>query len=387
MPGRIRIIGEILKLKLSKGGTLLRIRKGSEHIDVFIHQDSLPVDCYNDLAHLEIGATIVCLCCKKANVFICNHITLICKPAVDSSFKPVHVERLLAYSQLLNEIRTWFHNKHYVEVRLPTIHYGRNVKESFPVEFKGHPARLSAANALFLNIMALQLGKAFTLQRAFRDEPKFSFRHLAEFDLLEAGCIGMTLDESMDILEDLVRSMASILVQPTEHQLVKKRHSVWLKQPFRRIDYDVLAQRYDIDAKDGMDKYELRIAQEGPVFVKYPPLSKASWSARHESKERSCSFTLLLPCVGEVAEGAEECTDRDYLQAKFHALQLDQQLGWYAHFQRYPKSCLGTIGMGIERLAMWILGVRHIRDVVPFFRTSGFSEIPNTTKLTTRNKN
>jgi len=258
-----------------------------------------------------------------------------------------------------------------VEVRLPSIHFGQNVAGSFLLDFQGEPARLSGANALFLNVMAMQLGRAFTLQRAFRLESEYSFRHLAEFDLLEAGGIGLRLPECMDLLEQLIRKVTQpgLQAQGLSDKLVSVPDA-----PFPRIPYEHLALRYG--ATDGLDKYERQIAADGPVFVVNPPSRHASWSAQRTADGRSCSFSLLLPGIGEVAEGAEESTDAKYLADKFRALGLERQLGWYARLQSYPMAPLGTVGLGVERLAMWSQEIQDIKDLNPFHRSHNFAEIP-----------
>jgi len=54
------------------------------------------------------------------------------------------------------------------------------------------------------------------------------------------------------------------------------------------------------------------------------------------------------------------------------------QLGWYTRMMPYSDFPLAGFGIGVERLLMWILGLKNIRQINPIYRDTGFSEISTT---------
>ena len=371
MASELLVKGTVVTATSKDNGVRLSLKSGSQILDVLGRPSELGIGGATTLQSLKPGTFVECRCVASHGVLRCLELQAQCPLSAEGAFAPEQLDRLVRYSALLQSTRAWLAERGYVEVRLPSIHFGQNVAGSFLLDFQGEPARLSGANALFLNVMAMQLGRAFTLQRAFRLESEYSFRHLAEFDLLEAGGIGLRLPECMDLLEQLIRKVTQpgLQAQGLSDKLVSVPDA-----PFPRIPYEHLALRYG--ATDGLDKYERQIAADGPVFVVNPPSRHASWSAQRTADGRSCSFSLLLPGIGEVAEGAEESTDAKYLADKFRALGLERQLGWYARLQSYPMAPLGTVGLGVERLAMWSQEIQDIKDLNPFHRSHNFAEIP-----------
>jgi asparaginyl-tRNA synthetase len=365
--------GIVVGTQFEEGYVRVFLRNGSETFNIIGSPRELGAEGYASMRLLRTGAFVECLCLASESTVKCLARQHEYGLNPTGAFSTEQIDRLINYSALIQKTRAWFAERGYVEVRLPSIHYGQNVGGSFLLDFQGEPARLSGANALYLNIMAMQLGKAFTLQRAFRLEPEYSSRHLAEFDLLEAGALGLRLPECMDLLEQLIRNVTPPCLGSQAPDSAGRQHPP-SETPFPRVPYGHLALRYG--ATDNLDKHEREIAQEGPVFVINPPSRLGSWSARRSEDDRCCSFSLLLPEVGEVAEGAEENTNTVQLTTKFRALGLDRQLGWYAGLQPYPTAPLATIGLGVERLAMWSFGLQRITDVSPFFRARTFAEIP-----------
>lgn len=279
-----------------------------------------------------------------------------------------------SYAWLLDSIRSFLRERGFIEVRLPTIHFGTHKRPAFLLDFFGYPARLSTSNALYLNVLALNLGKVFTVQPAFRAEPSRTSKHLAEFDLLETACLGATLEDMMDLLEGLVVFLAKDVQQ---RGFRPSCFSGALTTPFPRVSYQSVASRYGIIGK-GLGRYERVIAKDSPIFVTEMAAHLASWSARAKGRGYALSFNFLLPTVGETAEGNEKETNVQLLERKVRQLNLERQLGWYVRHFIHSECSLAGFGLGVERLAMWLFGVDNIRKLRPFFRDCRFPEItPN----------
>lgn len=282
---------------------------------------------------------------------------------------------LTAYSYLLLLLRQHASNNGYVEVRVPSVHYGQDKDEVFPLEFFDHPARLSSSNSLFLNLYAVQLSNAYCLQKCYRAESSHTNRHLAEFDMLEIAKINCNLSKSMEELENLIKYVVSEWSTSAFSTMLKVDASLILNSNFSTIDYKELEDKYGLYGK-GLGKYDREIAEDLPTFVIHFPRKIASWIAKPVDSNYSLSFNLLVPEVGEIAEGNEKQSDLDVLARKFKLAGVEKQLRWYIDMMPYSGLLLSGFGLGVERLFMWLTGLHNIRQINPIFRDTGFSEIP-----------
>ena len=281
-----------------------------------------------------------------------------------------------AYACMLQAIRSYLVDQCFLEVRLPTIHYGDTKGDRFPLDFFGDRARLTSSNALFADIYAMQMGPIFSIQKCFRAEQSHTRKHLAEFDMLEVSSPDAELEEVMGVLQDLVREVVRAIGASGFGGLLRVDGEA-LEAVFRREQYEAIAQRLGLSGR-GLGQWEETVAGDAPVFVVGFPRELASWTAEAIDDRHTASFNLLLPKVGEVAEGTQRAHNVDQLRAKFQALGLSQQLGWYADAIAYPGCRSAGFGLGLERLAMWLFGLKNIRQVHPIYRDTKFSEIPTT---------
>lgn len=58
----------------------------------------------------------------------------------------------------------------------------------------------------------------------------------------------------------------------------------------------------------------------------------------------------------------------DVLQKKLESLKMADKYDWYLDLRRFGGTPHAGYGMGFERLVMFLLGLRNIRDAVPFPR-------------------
>ncbi len=292
----------------------------------------------------------------------------------ESLWDEQQLDILQAYSYLLHLLRLYANNNGYIEVRVPSVHYGQNKDETFFLDFFGNPARLSSSNALYLNLYAAQLSKAYCLQKCYRAEPSHTNRHLAEFDMLEMVKANCDMNQSMFELECLIKFVVSEWAISPFSYLLKVDSSLIEKSNFPIIDYKKLEDQYSLYSK-GLGKFEREIAGNLPTFVVEFPRKIASWIAKPVDSNYSLSYNLLVPKVGEIAEGNEKQSDLNILESKFRLAGVEKQLRWYINMIPYSDILLSGFGLGVERLFMWLTGLQNIRNINPIFRDTQFSEI------------
>lgn len=377
IPSKSRIIdGQILQKKDMGGILFIRIDSRGQEIDTTAGKKKIDSDTFESLKSLHPGDYCRMEVVEDGSDLLISRLTVHVKIqknyiAWDNQSKEI----LRAYAYILQSLREFFTSNDYCEVRLPTIHFGKTDGDIFSFDFFGKTARLTSSNSLFLNVYAVQLQKAFSVQKCFRAEKSHTNRHLAEFDMLEAAGFNLSLADAMALLERALKHCLGKFHTSSFAHLSPLNFDRLIRNPFPTITYEEVARTYSLDNK-GLGKFERKIATSQPTFVTYFPKKVASWTARPLDDIYSRSFNLLLPGVGEAAEGTEKQTNKKWFSEKLRISGMEEQLGWYLNMIPYSDFSLSEFGLGIERLAMWILGVTNIRHINPVFRDTRFSEIP-----------
>ncbi len=112
-----------------------------------------------------------------------------------------------------------------------------------------------------------------------------------------------------------------------------------------------------------------------PVMVyKWPRAIKAFYMKRYEDDpEFVKGVDLLAPeGFGEIVGGSERETDLQTLvdAINHHDLPMEA-FEWYLDLRRFGSVPHAGFGLGFERVVMWLTGVSHIRETIPFPRYYG----------------
>ena len=112
-----------------------------------------------------------------------------------------------------------------------------------------------------------------------------------------------------------------------------------------------------------------------PVMVyNWPQAVKAFYMKEDETdKGYAKGVDLLAPeGYGEVVGGGERETDIERLKSKIAEHDLPMQaFEWYLDLRRYGNVPHAGFGLGLERMVVWICGLPHIRESIPFPRSYG----------------
>jgi asparaginyl-tRNA synthetase len=109
-----------------------------------------------------------------------------------------------------------------------------------------------------------------------------------------------------------------------------------------------------------------------PVFVeRYPTKIKAFYMQPDPARpEVVLNADLLAPGFGEVIGGSERIHDEALLTRRIAEEGLDVEgYRWYLDLRRYGSVPHSGFGMGVERMVLWVSGLPHIREAIPFART------------------
>jgi lysyl-tRNA synthetase class 2 len=311
-------------------------------------------------------------------------------------------DRFVSRSRIVEAVRRVLAKRGYLEVEGPTLQESAGGAAARP--FKTHHNALDMPLvlriALELHLKRLLVGgmeRVFELGRVYRNEG-VSPRHNPEFTMLEAYEAYGDYFTMMDLTEAVIVEAAQAAGTPQRFEFMG--HTVDLTPPFKRARYDdLLAAAAGCDPADPAsiaktaaacgietagrhpdviksDLFEAQVEKtlSGPIFViDYPaavcPLTKRKAGQPHIAER----FELYVAGM-ELANAYTELNDPD-LQEELFRTQLaglpeDDSMARmdtdFIRALRHGMPPAGGLGIGIDRLVMFLTAAPSIRDVILF---------------------
>jgi len=286
-------------------------------------------------------------------------------------------------------IHEFFRSRGYYEVQGPmfvsaAVEGGATL---FPVKyFDKEGVYLTQSSQFYLEVMIYALEKVYTIAPSFRAEPSRTRRHLTEFWHAEAEEAWLQFDGLLNLLEDLITHVVDKVLEERQDELKLLNRDVKVlenvKPPFYRVSYDEaigILQGKGLKIKWGDDigadeERVLTLQFDKPILLHhFPEQVKAFYHRNDPAKpETTLSVDVLAPeGYGEVIGGGERIYDYEELLSKIKRFGLrPEDYDWYLDLRRFGSVPHAGFGLGIDRLVMWICGLDHIRDAVPFPRAT-----------------
>ena len=282
-----------------------------------------------------------------------------------------------------------------VDTPIITPAAGEETTTLFELDYFGDPAFLAQTGQLYNEANMMAFGKVYCFGPTFRAEKSKTRRHLIEFWMLEPEIAFCSLEELMDVEEQLVSYVVEqVLAKHQQELAIIERDIDKLKAisaPFARISYDEAVERLQklhAETEDPTAKEELAIEWgedfgspqetalaemfEKPVFVyNYPTAVKAFYMTPVEGRPEVCrSVDLLAPeGYGEIIGGSERIYDLELLEKNIEELGLGREAyEWYLDLRKFGSVPHAGFGIGIERTVAWVCGLPHVRETIPYAR-------------------
>jgi len=261
----------------------------------------------------------------------------------------------------------------------------------FEVDYFGdEKAYLTQSGQLYNEATAAAFGKSYAFGPVFRAEKSKTRRHLTEFWMVEPEMTYATLDDVMNVGEELILYIVERVLNDRQEELKTLERDVSrleaIAKPFPRVHYDDAVKIL----QEGFQKGELESNFEwggdfgapdetyisnqfdAPVFVHhFPAVIKAFYFERDkERSELALGADLLAPeGYGEVIGGGERARDLEFLEKQIEEHNLPREaFEWYLDLRRFGAVPHAGFGMGIERCTAWMCGIEHVRETIPFPR-------------------
>src|SRR5690349_20725447 len=204
----------------------------------------------------------------------------------------------------------------------------------FPVDYFDEEAFLTQSGQLYIEATAMALGKVYSFGPTFRAEKSKTRRHLTEFWMVEPEVAYGTLDDVMELAEDLISYLVKRCLEKRRADLqvigrdVAKLEKI--EAPFPRISYDeAVKMLQDVHAKGAVDnKFEwggdfgspdetyISSQFDRPVMVhRYPAQIKAFYMEPDPQRpELALCVDVLAPeGYGEIIGGSQRMAAHELL--------------------------------------------------------------------------
>lgn len=286
--------------------------------------------------------------------------------------------------------REYFTNNGWWEVTPPIITASacEGGATLFPLDYFGTRAYLSQSAQLYLEALIYVLEKVWSLTPSFRAEKSRTRRHLAEYWHLEPEAAWYDMNDMMRVAEELVAYIVEKVLEERKSDLVDLGRNIEVLKratqiPYPRIKYDEaieILQKKGVNVKWGDDlgadeERILTMEFDTPFFVTHFPKAIKSFYMKVDRSRPDVvlGFDLLAPeGYGEIIGGGQREDDYDVLYKRLLEQGLDpENYKWYLDLRKYGSVPHSGFGLGIERAVMWIAGLGHIRETIPFPRFRG----------------
>jgi asparaginyl-tRNA synthetase len=266
-------------------------------------------------------------------------------------------------------------------------------------DFFGRPAYLTVSGQLEAEIFALAFSKVYTFGPTFRAENSNTPRHLAEFWMIEPEMAFCELEDNMRLAEEFLKYTIRYVLDHCGEDLqffnerIEKTVLSTLEHVaaanFGHISYTDAVQEikksgrnWEFPVEWGSDlqtEHERFLSEEvfkKPVVVTdYPKDIKAFYMRVNDDGKTVRAMDVLVPRVGEIIGGSQREDRHDVLVQRMRDGGLDEKpYWWYLDLRRYGSVPHSGFGLGLERMMMYLTGLKNIRDVIPFPRTPGNAE-------------
>jgi asparaginyl-tRNA synthetase len=266
---------------------------------------------------------------------------------------------------IIQAIRDWLDNQGYVLMDTPILTPAacEGTTTLFETDYYGSPAYLSQSGQLYNEANIMAFGKVYCFGPTFRAEKSKTRRHIQEFWMVEPEAAFVDMWENMEIQERFVSNIVHTVLRERRNEMELLGRDLGrlekIEPPFPRVHYDEAVEMINKGAEAGTripphdepvpaitwgddfgSPHETYVAEqfEKPVFVHhYPTGVKAFYMAQEPDRPETC-------------RSSDE---------------------WYLDLRRFGSVPHSGFGLGLERTVMWICGLNHIRETIPFPRLLG----------------
>lgn len=256
------------------------------------------------------------------------------------------------------------------------------------VNYYDQKAFLSQSGQLYLEALAMQLGRVYCIDPAFRAEATMLATHLSEFWMCEAELTDVSFEELVGIVNNLIVTVIKTVLNVNRVELEALGSDIACLERTAEcgcteISYNQAIQMLQDEGikiewgEDIESEHELilsRVLGDVPFIITHYPMELSSFYKQvcPNDPRYSLSFDVIAPNgFRELVGGSMREPDAEVLRASLKKAADGDTVAydWYLDLIAESPRQHGGFGLGIERLLTWICNLDTIQDSIPFPRT------------------
>ncbi|NPV83845.1 MAG: asparagine--tRNA ligase [Candidatus Aminicenantes bacterium] len=254
----------------------------------------------------------------------------------------------------------------------------------FETQYFDQKAYLSQSGQLYNEATAAAFGKVYCFGPTFRAEKSKTRRHLIEFWMVEPEVAFATLEDIIELGQDLILFILERVLDRRKRDLeILERDTAPLERitkPFPRFTYDeAVKQLVEHGSKmvygDDFGAPEETILSQiydRPVCVTHFPAKIKAFYMQPDPQRPDLALGVDFMAsegYGEIIGGGQRIHDLELLERRIKEFNLPEEAyKWYVDLRRYGTFPHSGFGLGLERTVAWICKLPHIRETIPFPR-------------------
>jgi len=289
-------------------------------------------------------------------------------------------------TELIKAIRDFFDGRGFrlLDTPILTPSACEGTTTLFETDYFDQKAFLSQSGQLYNEATAMAFGKVYCFGPTFRAEKSKTRKHLIEFWMVEPEVAFATLEDIIELGEDLVVYLIERILEQNKKELeVLERDTKPLervKKPFPRLTYDEAQKMLKkkgskMEWGDDFGAPEETLLSEIfdlPVCITHFPAKIKAFYMQPDTKRPELALGVDMMAsegFGEIIGGGQRIHDLDLLEKKIKEFKLPREdYEWYLDLRKYGSVPHSGFGLGIERTLGWICKIKHIRETIPFPR-------------------
>ncbi|TRZ48554.1 aspartate--tRNA(Asn) ligase [bacterium] len=258
--------------------------------------------------------------------------------------------------------------------------------EVFKINYFDHEAYLSQSPQLYKSLLTTAFERVFSVNQIFRAEPSTTTRHLTEITSLDAEFNFIeSWEEVQEMEEYTVRFIFKEITERCQKELALFGATIPLmseKFPIIKLRdaQEIIFERTGRDCREEKDfspEDEREIClwakeEKGSdlVFVSHFVTKKKPFYVYPDPTDPTYAYSVDLLCRGvEWSSGGQRLNDYPSIQKNIKEWGLkEEDIALYLQAFRFGSPELGGFALGAERITMYILCLKNIREASMFPR-------------------
>ncbi|MEP7103203.1 MAG: asparagine--tRNA ligase [Candidatus Dojkabacteria bacterium] len=295
-------------------------------------------------------------------------------------------------NQVFLSITNFFNEEGFIRFDTPILQAtsAEDTSQLFSMKYYEDKMYLTQSGQLYAEAGIMGFGKVYDFGPVFRAEKSKTRNHLSEFWMMDAEMAFYEQQMNEDLQERLVKRILKDALEncKTELEILERNTEVLkacVEKPFQRIKHfaakQLLEKEYGmtVDYADDMTtEEEIKIGDHFgvPTFIEDYPFEVKAFYMKSIIDERGmkrakCADLIAPEEAREIIGGSQREDSYEVLLNELKQRNYPvEEYEWYLNVRKYGGVPHAGFGIGLERTVRWISGVHHIRETIPFPRTT-----------------